>query len=1074
MSSLRARSQAATRQAGVLRVILVSLLLAATPLFASEVAGENLINVWTVEDGLKSSSVTAIAQTFDSCLWVGTYNGLARFDGVDFVAFDPANTPELRHARVRRLYVDPAGTLWITLHDGSITSWRQGRFTLEWAGSGGMDMAATPLPSRTGTPKFLLNNGQILTPNRDMKGSPWAVIAPPGAGPGQIAVEDWDGVVWTRGRNQELWRLKDGEFESVPTGWGSGTEIHCLTVDRLGRLWAGTDRGLGLWGGARFQDCTPTNAEPVVSVQKACFLRNGDMWLLANDRLRRASGRQWVAEVAACRGPFVNWENRLGLHEDARGRVWLYHYGRGLFEVEGQGGARSFGRSDGFPGRRVDCFFEDREGNLWVGVDRGGLVRLRERSFTELSPDTLSGGYAAVTVAEDATGGMWIGTFGTGLHQWTGREWKRFFDPDSEQRGYVFSVATSKTGQVWASAGEEDLFELRESGFVKFTPLVHGVKALLTASDGTLWMGTKAGLGFIEGSAFRLFWPSNGVPRTEMRALAEDQQGRIWVGGGDGILYRVSKSRGEALVPPDMRLAQPIWSLLADGDGTIWAGTFRGGLLRYAGGKFTRITTGQGLRDNVICQLLDDGLGNLWMGSQQGIFRVPKAELHGLAAGLQRSVTCTAYGRYDGLPSLECSGSYQPAACRTHAGRLLFATSKGVVMADPGTVAPRRLPPPVVVESVTVDGQTEPLSPPPSSWRPDATRPVLKIRPGRRQIEFRFVGVSLVSPDRVRFRHRLIGWDPDWVEAGSQRLARYNFLQPGDYTFEVSACDSDGIWTVPPASIAVRLLPHFYQTWWFITSAVVAAAAAAAGALRGWHVRRMRQQLARLERQRAIERDRTRIAKDIHDDLGAGLTHIALLSEMARPAAAPEMQSQLAQITEVARELTSNMDEIVWAVNPENDTLDGLATYVSKFAHDYLTAAGIRCRLDLPAQLPVANLRAEVRHNLFLAMKEALNNVVKHAHATEVRVRLELFARAFKLTIEDNGRGLGAGDATEAARQGRVSSGHGLLNLRKRLESAGGQCVVDSKPGRGTRVEMTVPLDVVSPELAIGGNANPR
>jgi len=172
--------------------------------------------------------------------------------------------------------------------------------------------------------------------------------------------------------------------------------------------------------------------------------------------------------------------------------------------------------------------------------------------------------------------------------------------------------------------------------------------------------------------------------------------------------------------------------------------------------------------------------------------------------------------------------------------------------------------------------------------------------------------------------------------------------------------------------------------------------------------------------------------------------------------------------------LTSNMDEIVWAVNPENDTLDGLATYVSKFAHDYLTAAGIRCRLDLPAQLPAVSLPAELRHNLFLAVKEALNNVVKHARASEVRVCLEPSARVFKLVIEDNGRGLGRNDATEAAHPGRVSSGHGLLNLQKRLESAGGQCVFASQPGHGTRVEMSVPLDGFSPELASGGNDNAR
>jgi signal transduction histidine kinase len=232
----------------------------------------------------------------------------------------------------------------------------------------------------------------------------------------------------------------------------------------------------------------------------------------------------------------------------------------------------------------------------------------------------------------------------------------------------------------------------------------------------------------------------------------------------------------------------------------------------------------------------------------------------------------------------------------------------------------------------------------------------------------------------------------------------------------------------------------------------------------------MRQQLARLERQQAIERDRARIAKDIHDDLGAGLTHIALLSEMARPAASPETGSQLAQISEVARELTTNMDEIVWAVNPENDTLDGLATYVSKFAHDYLTAAGIRCRLDLPAQLPAVNLSAEVRHNLFLAVKETLNNVIKHAHASEVRLCLELFAHTFKLTIEDNGCGLNGSETSKVAHQGRVSTGHGLPNLQKRLETAGGRCVLDSQPGQGTRIEFTVPLNGVSPELAIPRN----
>lgn len=1033
------------------------LLLSPRASFAAGPAGSHLINVWTAEDGLRNSSVTAVAQTPDGYLWVGTYNGLARFDGVNFTVFDPATTPELRHARVRRLYVDGAGTLWIGLHDGSLSAWREGVFSLEWEGTGQLDSAPAVIPGRSLPPRFLLNHGHLLVSAPGGGGSNrWQEVAPPGATAGSLALEDWDGAIWLRTREQKLWRWRNGQFESLTLPDGTNAIINALTLDRRGRVWLATDGKLWMWNGAEFEDRSPTNGVPVRRFQQLCFLRNGDVWVLADDRVRRLRQREWVAEAEGARGPFVNWMGRFGLHEDARGHVWLFHYGRGLARLDPDGTTRWFDEADGFPGRRVDCFFEDREGNLWAGVDRGGLVRLREQQFSVLMPGASVAGRTAVTVTEDHAGRLWLGTYGAGLHCWEGGAWRAFFDPSGPERGYVFSVAMDARGQVWASAGEEDLFVLRDGRFELFTPAVHGVKALLGARDGTLWIASKVGLGYIENGAFRLFWPSNGVPRTEMRCLAEDRTGQIWVGGGDGLLYRVRDRHGEALTPPGARAAQPIWSVLADEDGTVWAGTFRGGLLRFADGGFTRITTAHGLPDDVISQLLDDDAGNLWIGSQQGIFRVPKAELHAVAGDPRRAVTLTAFGRYDGLPSLECSSGYQPAAWRTQDGRLLFSTLKGVVSVEPDAVATQRPPPPVVIESVVVDGQRHPVAGASSFWRGNGNPPELVIPPGRRQLEFHYAGVSLLSPDRVRFRYRLAGLDRDWIEAGNQRTALYSLLRPGDYTFEVVAGSGDGVWTPRPARVAVRLQPHFYETWWFVALVSFGMLGLVAAGVRHRYVRRMRNELERVERQRAVERDRTRIAKDIHDDLGAGLTHIAMLSEMTRPTAPPEIQPQLATITEVARELTSNMDEIVWAVNPENDTLDGLATYVSKFAQDYLCAAGIRCRLEVPAQLPAVPLAAEVRHNLFLALREALHNVVQHAHATEVELQLLVRPRDFQIVLADNGRGLGAGDS--GPRPGRVATGHGLGNLQKRLEAAGGRCVFEGRPGGGTRVVMTVPL----------------
>jgi signal transduction histidine kinase len=325
----------------------------------------------------------------------------------------------------------------------------------------------------------------------------------------------------------------------------------------------------------------------------------------------------------------------------------------------------------------------------------------------------------------------------------------------------------------------------------------------------------------------------------------------------------------------------------------------------------------------------------------------------------------------------------------------------------------------------------------------------------------------------VRFRYQLEGLHDNWIEVGDSRSAEFNFPRAGEYTFRVQARNNDGAWSTP-AVAAFHVLPHLYETWWFISLVTAATVAAIAAVVRSLALRRIRRELEGLERQRAIERDRTRIAKDIHDDLGAGLTHIALLSEMAKPAANEEVQAQLGQITEVARELTTNMDEIVWAVDPQNDSLDALITYVSKFTQDYLGTAKIRCRLDVPAQLPEHQLQAEVRHNLFLAVKEVLNNILKHACATEVWMRVVIRPGAFVVVMEDNGRGLVAAAAAESGKAGRVSSGHGLKNLERRLAAAGGQCVVASDPGRGTRVELTIPLAAGSPELASSWNSHNR
>lgn len=677
-----------------------------------------------------------------------------------------------------------------------------------------------------------------------------------------------------------------------------------------------------------------------------------------------------------------------------------------------------------------------------------------------------------MSVAEDSAGAIWVGTFGGGLHRWFHNEWQPFTLPGGTQRGFVFSVCPDEDGKLWTSAGEEDLYFGSGGKFTAFSPAVHAVKALLRGSDGRLWIGTKSGLAVVTSGQFRQFYPEDGVARNDVRALAEDDRGDIWAGSGDGTLYRVASNSVTSFRPQDALAGQPIWSLLPDANGVVWVGTFRGGLLRFQEEKFTRFTAKDGLPDDVICQLLDDGGGRLWAGTKQGIFHVEKQELNAFAAGREGSISCTAYGRYDGLLSLECSDRYQPAAWRTRDGRLLFATLKGVVSVRPGEVAVNPLPPPVVIEGATVDGQEQKPAVAKNSSGNNGAPLRLVIAPGKQQVRIHFTGLSFVSPDRVRFTYKLDDLDRDWSEPGTLRSAQYNLLPPGEYRFHVKACNNDGVWNEQGAMLALVVLPHFYETATFKVVAGVAGLALVVFAARRVFVQRLRRQLEQLERQQAIERDRARIAKDIHDDLGAGLTHIALLSELARRDTPEEMPNHVSQISDMARELTRNMDEIVWAVDPHNDTLDSLVTYVSKFAQEYLNVAGVRCRLDVPSELPPHVLPAEVRHNLFLAIKEALNNIVKHAKASEVWLRVLVQPDSFCVIIEDNGCGLVPGKVngvSSTPHPDRISSGHGLTNMERRLATIGGRCVIRSEAGQGTRAELRVNFGPTrSPELATG------
>ena len=953
---------------------------------------------WKTENGLPDNAVTAVVQTHDGYLWVGTYGGMARFDGVHFTVFNSAGEPELQSDRITCLYEDPKGTLWIGHERGDLTSYRDGKFHAQSV-------------HETGVRRKISGIG-----------------------------DDENGDVWMVSEEGTLVRVRDDAKCALPNSDG----VVVTAQDGTSHFWVASGGKLARLDKGKLDVLTGTNSDNVFGgyIQGICASRNGGVWVVSDNRVRKFLGEKVTEDRGAnpCNATLVC------MMETANGDLAMGTSMDGLYLLSSNRSVLHFDLASGFPNDWIRSLADDRENTIWVGAGSVGLTALRRGKVETLeAPDHWQQRVLlSTTVSRD--GAIWASTEGGGLYRLLNSEWKNYGESSGLSNLFVWSVSQDAQGRIWASTWGGGIFFQQGDDFIT-PPGLENVNAPMAATlqtpDGATWIGTANGLIRYQDGAVKWFGEKDGLKAPDVRAIAAARNGTIWFGMLGGGLGRLQNGVIKQFQKADGLSSDYVQSLKLEDDGTLWIGTYGSGLNRFKNGKFSRITTTAGLPNNFICAIEDDGRGNFWISSHHGIFRVSKKALADCADGKTSTVTCLDYGEGDGLPSLECSGGLQPAAGKLADGRICFAVSKGLVIIDPSDTKVNQLPPPVVIEDIIVNGKL---------ISPDSveTNEPLKIPPGQQRFQFNFTALSFIAPERMRFEYQLVGWDKDWVRAVSEkRVAEYSYIPPGSYTFRVRACNSDGIWNPFGASVALIVQPLFWQTWWFDVITAIAAIALVASIV--WFVsrRRMRRKLEDVQRQQAIERERTRIAKDIHDHLGANLTRISLLSQSAQGELenAAEAAIQLERIYETSRELTRSMDEIFWAVNPRHDTLDSLASYLGNFAQEYLTSLHIRCRLEVPLHLPHWPISAETRHNIFLAFKEALHNVVKHSEATEVVVFLTVEADTVAMIVKDNGKGFNPEAIT--SRPGR---GNGLKNMAQRLEKIGGHCAIKSRPGSGTEI----------------------
>lgn len=964
------------------------------------------VDVFTVEDWLPQSSVVSMIQSAEGYLWLGTLGGIARFDGLNSVIFDEGNTPELDSGRIIQLFADSKENLWVATEPGGLL-----RVHLREAAN-----------RSSFRPKEPNSNSRVLAFAEDRSGGVWLYRAD-----GQLACYTDRMRVWEVDRNPPR-------------------EPRFLAPEASGILWFGGRQrlfGVGplpVAGDALPYSHTAAGVDFLLASKGPGHWRfsGGEIaYYVTNQVVKRLGAYPWrpgVLVAAAC--------------EDKDGDLIVGTYGDpgdGVYWFNKAGVAR---RVTGLSHDSILSVLVDQDGTLWVGTDGGGLNRVRSQAFSVVGP---SAGSTVQSVCADGTNGVWIGYNGPRIDHWTPEGTKQYDISRPSVSLAVRSVYVDKQGRVWAGTRGGGLFRLFAG---EFRPVEaydevgnQWISSIIEDDRGVLWVGTQGGLAYWDGKFWKTLSSLDGLSGQIVQAIAKGPDGALWVGTDGGGLNRIKDRQVTIYTRQSGLVGDHVFAVLTTGTNEVWVGT-SSGLSWFEQGKWHSFTTRNGLAGNSIRFLLDDNEGNLWIGSNAGLTRASKQSLTDVATGITNRAILRHFSKEDGLPTRECSQGSQPAAARTPDGKLWFATIKGLASVLNRDVRTHTNPPPTVIERIIVDGRdlvTNSLS---------RTVPAAIALPARSEsLEIHFAGINLNAPERTRFKYRLEGHETAWTEIrGNTGATRYTRLPPRDYVFTVLSANEEGAWSETGPVLAVTVLPPFWRTWWFLSLVTVFSLGLVVAVVHYFSTQKLQRQLATLRQQEALERERGRIARDLHDQLGANLTQVALLGELAEAdkEVPEEVEAHARQISQTARETTHALDEIVWTVNPANDTLDELVNYICKYAQDYLELAGLKYRIEVPADVPPVTITPELRHNAFLVAKEAINNVVKHARAESVWVRLDMTAGRFGLQIEDDGIGLPA----NAANKGR----NGLRNMHSRMADAGGSFSVKPRPEGGTIARLEAPL----------------
>jgi ligand-binding sensor domain-containing protein/signal transduction histidine kinase len=955
---------------------------------------EFTVDQWTTVDGLPQNSVNAVAQTPDGYIWVGTFGGLARFDGIRFEPAERIDGAGHHVDRVLALAVAPDSSLWIGTENG-LLQYRAGRFKYFSRADG-------------------LPDSEI-----------------------RALLFDHTGDLWIGTERGGAARYRDGRFVTFGRAEGEPfDEVSSLVEDRTGVIWLNSR---GRYFTIEHGNVTAARPKPFTDPGYQHMLlqdRDGSRWFLMKDGLARI-GSNGAHRFQWGYGP------EIMIEQPVQGRYWLGTFGNGVLEFrpEGSGRTHTYALGNGDTTYGTKSLLDAHDGNVWAGTTSNGLLRLKKNLFSTYRRTNGLSHDVTTAVMESRDGSLWVGTNCGGLDMIDpARRSIRSFKTGKPGVGSdpcIYALTQDSAGVMWVGTYGGGLTRIENGLATRVGGLSRlrdsTILALFTDRSGTVWVGTgAAGLAAVkDGRIRRVYTTADGLAHDNVRAITQTRDGAIWIGTLEGLSRLDAAGKFTNYTSVNGLSSEYVRAIYEDADdkGTLWVGTYGGGLNRLRNGTITPITRAAGLPDNVVSSILDDGLGNLWMSGNRGISRVAKDQLNGFADGTLSRVHSVLYGVADGLVKAETNGGFQPAAWKDHSGRLWFPTIDGVASVDPRDATDIPRPPSVSLGEILVDGAT--MSPARS----------LEVGPGRPNVEFRYGAVSLSSPDNVTFRYRLEHFDEHWVEPGTRRVAYYSRLPAGRYRFVVTAANRDGTWNPAEASMDVVVLAPLVARPWFL------AVMSFVLALSLWAAHRT----VLRTRSAAIREERSRLAREIHDSLLQGFGGIALQLHAAstRLSLSPAQQPTLDRVLTMIDRTLKQAREAVWDIRLQENSSADLVIDCEQAAPR--AVAGCDTEVRVIATGRQRRLSHTVRTECLRIVEEALSNVRKHAAARHAVVEIHFAWQSLLVTITDDGRGF------DPEREAEKPGHWGWLGMRERASRIGGRVSLTSRIGAGTVVVLRVP-----------------